>query len=96
MDGVIAHTFKKIKTILKAIYQAFTGHDIRTTDDIFRQVTSGSIGRRAQGKASLAGREGMFQIGWHASNRAFTKFSSPNDPRFNLNVRRTTSSSRSR
>ena len=47
MDGVITKAFKKIKTFMKGLLQTLTGHDFRTADDIFRQVTSGQIGRRS-------------------------------------------------
>ena len=46
MDGVIAKTFKKLQTFLKAVYQSFTGHDIRNVADVFRQMAAGTIGRR--------------------------------------------------
>ena len=46
MDGMINRIFKKLKTFLKAVYQSLTGHDIRTADDVFRQMASGKIGRR--------------------------------------------------
>ena len=48
MDGVINKAFKKLQTFLKAVYQSLTGHDIRTADDIFRQMASGKIGQRTQ------------------------------------------------
>jgi len=49
MDGMIARSFKKIKTFLKALYQTLTNHDIRTADDVFRQMTSGEVGKRSAG-----------------------------------------------
>jgi predicted kinase len=53
MDGMISRTFKKFKTFLKALYQALTGHDIRTAEDVFRQVQSGKIGGRTQVGAGI-------------------------------------------
>lgn len=59
MDGVIAKSFRKMKTFLKGVYQTLTKHDIRTAEDIFQQMTSGEIGRRArqpagEGQAAFA------------------------------------------
>jgi predicted kinase len=53
MDGMINRSFKKFKTFLKALYQALTGHDIRTAEDVFRQIQSGKIGGRTQVGAGI-------------------------------------------
>jgi hypothetical protein len=46
MDGVIAASFKKIKALLKGLYQALTGAGFSTVEDIFAEVASGKIGNR--------------------------------------------------
>ena len=60
MDGVINKAFKKLQTFLKAVYQSLTGHDIRTADDVFRQMASGEMGRRAAKAA--AGQRPAFAV----------------------------------
>ena len=51
MDGIIAKTFKKIKSFLKGVKQSLTGKDVRSPEDIFRQIAKGEIGRRSGAKA---------------------------------------------
>ena len=53
MDGMINRAFKNFKTFLKGLYQALTAHDIRTADDVFRQIKSGKIGGRTQVGAGI-------------------------------------------
>jgi len=59
-DGRIARWFKRIRSFLEAVRNAFRGLGFKTAEDVFRDIRSGEVGGRARAKAGRE--EPMYSI----------------------------------
>jgi hypothetical protein len=73
VDGILAKSFRKIRSALQSLYRALTGNDLRTAEDIFAEAASGKIGRRAGTEGFR--REPVAQAAWHGTPHDFDAFS---------------------
>ncbi len=71
---VIARSFRRIKTFLKALASALTGLDFRSADDVFQGVATGKVGRRSRKNALRDLEQALFQSAWHGTPHTFDRF----------------------
>jgi len=69
VDGRIARLFKRIRDFFTALRNALNGLGFKTTEDVFRDVKEGNIGRRAEAKDDTA--EPMFAMREGAESEAY-------------------------